>query len=176
MSSYVWAVGFDWNETRHAADGKRLLATMCLSLGNEIVHPVRSRQLYPVDCKKGDALDLSLFDRTDWRGAPPGADEFAFSFCEIVFERSKNAPPSQRAESPVGVKSDLATDLTSDLSIAETTPCFRRAVPHHAWDGGEYPLLHNGLFELTISFDVTLRGRKKAFRKDPEMEVSGVSG
>lgn len=176
MSSYVWAVGFDWNETRRSADGKHLLATMCLSLGKEIIHPQKSGRLYPVDCKKGDALDLSVFDRTHWRGTKPLATEFTFSYCLIVFEKSKNAPSDQAAESPVGVKSDLASDLTSDLSVAETTPCFRRSVPGHAWDGGEYSLLHNGLFELTITFDVSYGGQTKHFRKDPEMEVSGVSG
>ncbi len=174
MTSYIWAVGFDWKEQTPApSDKSELLATMCISLGRNILSPTTAG-VYQIDATTIRNMDFRLFDRTSWKGTPPAATDFNISNFLVRFGRAAGYSPPQ-PQSPINSNTFLMKNFNY-VESKETTPCFANEVSGHAWDAGQSTIVHNGLYELTISFDVTYNGAPKSFKKDPEMEVSGVSG
>lgn len=176
MASYIWAIGFDWNETRASLDPNRKTATMSMSFGNTLL--AYGKNGYPIDAGRSTSLDLRLFDRTQWqKGKVPTAESFRFRNFLIRFEKGADAKADQTARSPVGSITDEVDLVGSYLDKNETTPCFPNEVSGHAWDFGDYAIVHDGCFELTITFEVSVDGQSyRPFQKDPEMVVTGVSG
>lgn len=176
MAAYIWAIGFDWNETRTSRDPDRKVATMQMSLGDTVLE--HGKHGYPIDVAKSDVLDLRLFDRTNWEnGQVPPPSAFLFRAFRIDFERAADAPAQQSARSPISTSSLQTDQVGSYLSQGETTPCFPNEVSGHTWDFGDSSIVHGGRFELTISFEVSIDEKPfRWFQKDPEMVVTGVSG
>ncbi len=174
MADFVWAIGFDWNETQASAgDSTKLQATMCMSQGQKKV-PIKNGR-YQVICNGSSGLDFVLFDRTDWGKQVPAASSISISSFYVQIEKASDAFPGQ-ARSPIGAHNFLATNINYDITASETTPCFPKEVSGHTWDTGSATIQNDGRFEVTITFDVTYGQTTKSFQKDPEMEVSDASG